>query len=926
VPEPSVPFVGRDDALKQLDAALARATAGEGSVVLVYGEAGIGKTRLCEQAGQAHRSRGGLVLVGRAAQEETGIIFAPIADALRAARRAEPAVWQAATSHADVLSAVVPELASAAGGGRCYADRPVLFEALLDAVEEAARADQAVLWVLDDVHWADDASWHFIGYAARRVAAMNLVLAVSYRGEEIGPASPRWTSLVQLKRDPHVLTVPLDRLSAADTGRLIGALAPGLPEELAAEIVRRSAGTPLLIEALAIMAASSGALPDLPDVALATVRERAARLTPAGRDLLDVAAVAGLTAEEQLLARLRPDASVGELIAAGLLDSDGEKYRFGHPLFREAAQAEVPPQRQRELHGELAWVLAGDGTAAAELVAVHLERAGRPAEALAVLEQGAEEARAAEDVSRCATLRLAAFRLARSHEVLRSRWAGLEQDAIEFLFLARRWTELDPLIRDAWSRRDGLPPPDRAGLALVLSWMLFSQGRVTDAWELTQRELTHLEPERDVSLAASLLIHAGSIAWYQGEFERAGLHIERGLKAAGEDTVARWWAQHERIHVDYGRCGDRKAAISALRDGVAAARAAGITDGEATAAFDLACHTAAPSDIEQGMQAAARAGTRTIGEELEFFGGMILLLEGRLDQAESRFVRLGRLIRYGEPVLGAWVDVGEAMLHLHRGDLGEARRLLYGSVAESGAAQIAMHAADRAAALGWLAWEQDRWDEAARYLDTSLGKCWSGGCGWHTLVGGPVFLPLHADALLRSGREADAAAVIKSAPPDGSGARFYDAGLAAARFRVAPSPELAAEARSAAASAPWPWLSGLVMLWQGEFLGDAEAAAGSAVLFEDTGAPLGARRAERVLSRLGVRRQVPATAGPLSQREMEVAQLVAEGLSNPAIAARLYLSRPTVASHVTHILTKLGFSSRAQVAAWVAGQRSGGPA
>jgi non-specific serine/threonine protein kinase len=59
---------------------------------------------------------------------------------------------------------------------------------------------------------------------------------------------------------------------------------------------------------------------------------------------------------------------------------------------------------------------------------------------------------------------------------------------------------------------------------------------------------------------------------------------------------------------------------------------------------------------------------------------------------------------------------------------------------------------------------------------------------------------------------------------------------------------------------------------------------------------------------------------------MEVARLVADGLPNPAIARRLYLSRPTVASHVAHILTKLGFASRAQIAAWVAGQISAGPA
>jgi non-specific serine/threonine protein kinase len=84
--------------------------------------------------------------------------------------------------------------------------------------------------------------------------------------------------------------------------------------------------------------------------------------------------------------------------------------------------------------------------------------------------------------------------------------------------------------------------------------------------------------------------------------------------------------------------------------------------------------------------------------------------------------------------------------------------------------------------------------------------------------------------------------------------------------------------------------------------------------------------AEAVLRRLGAklpRRE--RSASVLSPREVEVADLVAEGLSNPAIARRLYLSRPTVASHVAHILAKLGFSSRAQIAAWAAQRRAPAP-
>jgi DNA-binding CsgD family transcriptional regulator len=130
-------------------------------------------------------------------------------------------------------------------------------------------------------------------------------------------------------------------------------------------------------------------------------------------------------------------------------------------------------------------------------------------------------------------------------------------------------------------------------------------------------------------------------------------------------------------------------------------------------------------------------------------------------------------------------------------------------------------------------------------------------------------------------------------------------------------------AASAAAAAPWPWLHALVGCWRGEFLQDADAAEGARRQFEAIGAPLGVQRTEAVLRRLGAR--LPRRergASVLSPREMEVADLVAEGLANPAIARRLFLSRATVASHVARILTKLGFSSRAQIAAWAAPRRT----
>ncbi len=298
--------------------------------------------------------------------------------------------------------------------------------------------------------------------------------------------------------------------------------------------------------------------------------------------------------------------------------------------------------------------------------------------------------------------------------------------------------------------------------------------------------------------------------------------------------------------------------------------------------------------------------------------GGILLLQGHADEAEAIFVRVGPEIRFSRPTAPAvWVDAAEAFLRLHRGDLEEARRLLH----RPGAGQAARRAgrvADRAAALGWLAWEEGQWEQVAEQLAHSI-EFWVGG--WQLMVGGPMCLPLHVDALLRLGRPADATAAVEATASQREPPRFFAAALAVARFRLEPTPERAARAESLSAAAPWPWLGALLGCWRGELLADQPAAQAARALFERIGADLGVQRAERVLRRLGAwPPSNTGAAGPLSPRELEVAGLVAEGLSNPAIARRLYLSRPTIAHHVAHILTKLGFASRAQIAAWVVQQ------
>jgi DNA-binding CsgD family transcriptional regulator len=925
-------FVGRAGVLGQLGQALAGAAAGAGCVALIYGEAGIGKTRLCRQVQDEHRGRGGQVLVGRGSPEESAIAYGAIADMLRFARRAEPGVWESARARAEVLRAITPEISDADEPGRGV-DRPLVFEAVLDTVEEATHGDQAMLWVLDDMHWGDDATWHFVGYAARRVADMSLVLAVTYREEEIGPASARWASLVQLKRDPRVLAVSLPRLGAPDAERLVRAVAPDLAGEMVAKVVERSAGTPWLIEELADLAERSGEYPLLPDVVRVTVRERAGRLGPAGRDLLEVAAVAGLSVDARLLRALRPEAAPDELVAAGLVEPDRDGFRFRHPLLQESAYQDVPPSRRSALHEEVAERLAKDPAAGgpappAERIALHLDRAGQPEAALAVLEEGAQRAQAEGEEARAATLSLAALGLARQRDQLAPRRAGLEQQAIRALSTARRWSELDPLIRDAWSRSGTLRPEERASLAAEFSNHLFWTGAVAEAWSLIEAELAKPGPAQASGYTATLAARGSLIAWFRGDNERALRYAERGLAAARSagDVAAEWNSRHDLAHIRYAISGNRQAAADAFSAFAASARALGSKLGEAATLFDAACHNGGTlRHVESGIRAAEQVGSPVLAE-LQVLRGGILLLRGRPDEAESLFVRFGPELRFGEPLLAPWVDISEAMLHLHRGDLEAARRLLCGPAATTEAAQLEYHAIEWSAALGWLAWEENRWADAVTHLEPSARR-WRSGTRFHILVGGPVFVPLHVDALLRLGRPADVAALLEQVPGGGQLSPFYDAALAVARFRAEPTATQADQAAAAALAAPWPWLSGLTGQWRGELLGDLAATKDAAALLAGIGADRQAWRAEEILRRLGGRpARQRVSAGPLSAREMEVARLVAEGLPNPAIARRLYLSRPTVASHVAHILTKLGFASRAQIAAWVAGQSRADPA
>jgi DNA-binding CsgD family transcriptional regulator len=569
------------------------------------------------------------------------------------------------------------------------------------------------------------------------------------------------------------------------------------------------------------------------------------------------------------------------------------------------------------VHELIAAAMANSDSYSAERVAAHLERAGRPQAALAVLETAAQKADQAGVAGRKATLMLGAFQLAGRHRSLAGRRPGLERAAITELFGAGRWSELDPLMRGAWPARHGLLPAERARLAAVFCAHVFWTGSVTQALSIAKAELGSLEESGGLDSAGPLLTQAALIAWFCGDGSAARTFVDRGLEAALRlgDLDLEIRARRFDVIIGYGQHGEPEVALGRLQEMAAIASAQGLAIAEGWTRLLLSLFTGALQGVKEARQASERAGAWFWLAAM--YEATFHLLEGNLSESEAIF-RQTHGYRLGAATIAAWVDAKEARLYLQRGDLDEARNQLSGPSAASDACSCGLIGAEWSAALGWLAWEEGRLDDAAVHLgsastDNVLRT-------YNAIPAGPAFLALRVDALLRLGRADEAAAAISAAETFNlSRNRFTAAALAATYFRRQPSPARALRAQTAAAGAPWPWLEALVGCWRGEFLHDTGAAEAARTQFEAIGAQRGIQRAEAVLRRLGVKAP-PAQrgAGVLSPRELEVAELIAEGLSNPAIARRLFLSRPTVASHVAHILTKLGFSSRAQIAAWVA--------
>jgi predicted ATPase len=400
-------FIGRDGELHRLAALLDHAEHGRPQLVLLAGEAGVGKTRLLAQFADRAEQRGVRVLAGGCVElGDIGLAYLPVVDALRGLAD-DPA-------EAELLAEVAT---TAPGLGRLLPGvvRPGPTGALIDSglgqlqVFDAVRAlllrcseRSPVVLVLEDLHWADRATRDLVAFVARTLRTGRVTLVASYRSDELHRRHPLRPLLGELVRLPGVERLELAPFSRAELAEHLEAIAGApLPPERFEPVYERSEGNPFYAEQL--LAAGGGdardALPaTLADVLLARIQA----LGDPAQQVLRVAAVAGRRVSHRLLAELagRPEAeleqAVREAIGAGVLvvDASAGTYAFRHALLQEAVYADLLPGEQVRLHAACAHLLAADPEGPAAELVHHCLQSHDLVGALAASVRAADEAAA----------------------------------------------------------------------------------------------------------------------------------------------------------------------------------------------------------------------------------------------------------------------------------------------------------------------------------------------------------------------------------------------------------------------------------------------------------------------------------------------------------------------------------------------------
>ena len=923
-----------------LGAALDEVAAGRPRVVLIEGEAGIGKTRLLDETLADARGRGMQVVSGRAGELEQTRPFGLVADAFGCVR-----------SSPDPRRAAIAGLL-VTGGTRelepitVTSDPGLRFRAVdgfADLAEELALGGPLVIGV-DDLQWADPSSLLTLGALARRLADLPVGLIGCLRPS---PRRPELDRLVEALAAAGARQLTLPGLADAAVTELVAEVVAAEPgPQLLAEM-SGAAGNPLFVTELLGALAQEGAITSLggraevaaaalPPTLRLTILRRLSFLSEDTLQVLRSASIlgSGFTLTDLSVTTARPALELSLVLAEGItgrvLEDDGDQLRFRHDLIRDAIYDDLPLSVRRALHREAGQRLAQAGAPALQ-VAEQLARGAGPgdAEAIGWLTRAARQAApTSPDVA--AQLLERAIGLMTPTDLTRDQ---LLVERASNLMRAGQVASASDVCR-ALLDRDHDPGADGRA-RICLGHALAVAGRTLDALRELERAAT--SPALNEKERASALGWASVAHRWTGDLDRSASAADQArsaaVRAGDHITLARAMASLAGVAELQGRLTD---SLEILDDAVRLADESPSRQGHRFPLHASRALTLLHLDRLEEARTTLEAGER-ISDELglgwhvpgylmvrtavRFVTGewddAIAEMDAKLaDETEQAFVLI-----FGHSV--------SSLIRLHRNDLSGAKQAADTATRLVAETEVVYRAQSALLAHALILEGEGNVAEAFAALAGCWDECAQKGLILQYRMLGPDLVRL-ALAVGDHVRARDVAAEVAELANKNPGVNS----IAVARLRCEGLVSGDAETLQAAVSVcsdARPLERALTCEDAGTAFARRGIASRARLLLEEAigiyerlDAVRDIARAEAVLRSAGIRRgrrgarRRPQTGWrSLTPTEWSIAGLVAQGLSNPQIGERLYVSRRTVQTHLAHVFAKLDISSRAQLAAEV---------